>query len=206
MPTTKTSLKKLCRLRSKLWDEAFLLCIPEKSGSKLGRETGYPDRDFSVLQTKLWNIRKTGRDRILLRNLEFIARYHPFVRRYSLRDWQRIIKKNEAFEGCAEQHLEEQKRTQLSEQTEPNAGPPDDAAMTITPRSYQSSFPQSLGHNEIWSRLIQRLYEFLSDWWFSLQHQLPDKILSLNSVNQLIFVMVKCSVLSEVRTEFLNNI
>jgi hypothetical protein len=31
-------------------------------------------------------------------------------------------------------------------------------------------------------------------------------IISLNSVNQLIFVMVKCSVLFEVRTEFLNNI
>jgi hypothetical protein len=30
--------------------------------------------------------------------------------------------------------------------------------------------------------------------------------LNLNSVNQLIFVMVKCSVVSEVRTEFLNNI
>jgi hypothetical protein len=28
----------------------------------------------------------------------------------------------------------------------------------------------------------------------------------LNSVNQLIFVMVKCGVLFEVRTEFLNNI
>jgi hypothetical protein len=31
-------------------------------------------------------------------------------------------------------------------------------------------------------------------------------IISLNSVNQLIFVMVKCDVLFEVRTEFLNNI
>jgi hypothetical protein len=30
--------------------------------------------------------------------------------------------------------------------------------------------------------------------------------LYLNSVNQLIFVMVKCGVLFEVRTEFLNNI
>jgi hypothetical protein len=28
----------------------------------------------------------------------------------------------------------------------------------------------------------------------------------LNNVNQLIFVMVKCGVLFEVRTEFLNNI
>jgi hypothetical protein len=31
-------------------------------------------------------------------------------------------------------------------------------------------------------------------------------IISLNSINQLIFVMVKCGVLSEVRTEFLNVI
>jgi hypothetical protein len=30
--------------------------------------------------------------------------------------------------------------------------------------------------------------------------------ISLNSVNQLIFVMVKCGVLFEVRTEFLNII
>jgi hypothetical protein len=31
-------------------------------------------------------------------------------------------------------------------------------------------------------------------------------IISLNSVNQLIFVMVKCGVLFEVQIEFLNNI
>jgi hypothetical protein len=31
-------------------------------------------------------------------------------------------------------------------------------------------------------------------------------IMSLNSINQLIFVMVKYGVLFEVRTEFLNNI
>jgi hypothetical protein len=30
-------------------------------------------------------------------------------------------------------------------------------------------------------------------------------IISLNSFNQLIFVMVKCGVLFEVRTEFLSN-
>jgi hypothetical protein len=34
--------------------------------------------------------------------------------------------------------------------------------------------------------------------------QLPLQ-LNLNSVNQLIFVMVKCGVLFEVRTEFLNK-
>jgi hypothetical protein len=32
------------------------------------------------------------------------------------------------------------------------------------------------------------------------------RIISLNTVNQLILVMVKCGVLFEVRTEFLNNI
>jgi hypothetical protein len=31
-------------------------------------------------------------------------------------------------------------------------------------------------------------------------------IISLNNINQLIFVMVKCGVLLEVRTEFLNII
>jgi hypothetical protein len=31
-------------------------------------------------------------------------------------------------------------------------------------------------------------------------------IISLNNINQLIFVMVKCGVLFEVRTEFLNTI
>jgi hypothetical protein len=33
-----------------------------------------------------------------------------------------------------------------------------------------------------------------------------NRIISLNSVNKLICVMVKCGVLFEVRTEFLNNI
>jgi hypothetical protein len=36
--------------------------------------------------------------------------------------------------------------------------------------------------------------------------ELRSRSLNLNSVNQLIFVMVKCGVLFEVRTEFLNNI
>jgi hypothetical protein len=39
-----------------------------------------------------------------------------------------------------------------------------------------------------------------------LYSQLSVCTLNLNSVNQLIFVMVKCSVLFEVRTEFLNII
>jgi hypothetical protein len=44
--------------------------------------------------------------------------------------------------------------------------------------------------------------EFVGFVWFSLQ----TAIISLNSINQLIFVMVKCCVLFEVRTEFLNII
>jgi hypothetical protein len=38
--------------------------------------------------------------------------------------------------------------------------------------------------------------------WFSLK----TAIIYLNIVNQLMFVMVKCGVLFEVRTGFLNNI
>jgi hypothetical protein len=37
-------------------------------------------------------------------------------------------------------------------------------------------------------------------------HLLVLVVLNLNSVNRLIFVMVKCGVLFEVRNEFLNNI
>jgi hypothetical protein len=36
--------------------------------------------------------------------------------------------------------------------------------------------------------------------------RLQTAIIYLNSINQLIFVVVKCCVLFEVRTEFLNNI
>jgi hypothetical protein len=43
---------------------------------------------------------------------------------------------------------------------------------------------------------------FMALVWFSEEVA----IISLNSVNQLIFVMVKCGVLFEVRSEFLNNI
>jgi hypothetical protein len=38
--------------------------------------------------------------------------------------------------------------------------------------------------------------------WFSLE----TAIISLNSIAQLIFVMLKCDVLFEVRTEFLNTV
>jgi D-alanyl-lipoteichoic acid acyltransferase DltB (MBOAT superfamily) len=45
-------------------------------------------------------------------------------------------------------------------------------------------------------------FVFIGFAWFSLY----TAIISLNSVNQLIAVMVKYGVLFEVRTEFLNNI
>jgi hypothetical protein len=45
--------------------------------------------------------------------------------------------------------------------------------------------------------------EFLNIIWTSFGCK---GIISLNSVNYLIFVMVKCGVLFEVRTEFLNSI
>jgi hypothetical protein len=45
-------------------------------------------------------------------------------------------------------------------------------------------------------------FVFMGFAWFALQ----TAITSLNNINQLIFVMVKCSVLFEVRTEFLNVI
>jgi hypothetical protein len=45
-------------------------------------------------------------------------------------------------------------------------------------------------------------FVFIGFVWFLLY----TAIFSLNSINQLIFVMVKCGVLFEVRTEFLNNI
>jgi hypothetical protein len=43
---------------------------------------------------------------------------------------------------------------------------------------------------------------FVDFGWFSLS----TAIISLNGINQLIFVMVKCGVLREVRSEFLNTI
>jgi len=43
-------------------------------------------------------------------------------------------------------------------------------------------------------------------WRFPCRLVCESVVLNLNSVNQLIFVMVKCGVLFEVRTEFLNNI
>jgi hypothetical protein len=51
---------------------------------------------------------------------------------------------------------------------------------------------------EIKSSLIYMSIQQYSTFWR------PE--LNINSVNQLIFVMVKCGVLFEVRTEFLNNI
>jgi ABC-type transport system involved in cytochrome bd biosynthesis fused ATPase/permease subunit len=45
-------------------------------------------------------------------------------------------------------------------------------------------------------------FVFVAFVWFSAK----TGVIFLNSVNQLIFVMVKCGVLFEVRTEFLNNV
>jgi hypothetical protein len=43
-------------------------------------------------------------------------------------------------------------------------------------------------------------------YWIWYDSQCKQELVSLNSINQLIFVMVKCSVLFEVQTEFLNII
>jgi hypothetical protein len=53
--------------------------------------------------------------------------------------------------------------------------------------------------------MVQMMRKTLLDreqWWANY----TGVNLNLNSVNQLIFVMVRCGVLFEVRTEFLNNI
>jgi hypothetical protein len=49
-------------------------------------------------------------------------------------------------------------------------------------------------------------YSFVLGCAAYFKHVRNTQIKNLNSVNQLIFVMVKCGVLFEVRTEFLNNI
>jgi hypothetical protein len=56
-----------------------------------------------------------------------------------------------------------------------------------------------------------RTSETSVDIYFTRQYNPEDKseletIISVNNINQLIFVMVKCSVLFEVWTEFLNII
>jgi hypothetical protein len=56
-------------------------------------------------------------------------------------------------------------------------------------------------NHPLWQSVMLN-FVFIGFVWFSLQ----TAIISLNSVNQLIFVMVKYGVLFEVRTEFLNNI
>jgi hypothetical protein len=72
-----------------------------------------------------------------------------------------------------------------------------------------------LAHGRVqWRALVLAvLNPRLCYWrWVAVQYK-PDyetrfvfKGLNLNSVNQLIFVMVKCGALFEVRTEFINNI
>jgi hypothetical protein len=54
---------------------------------------------------------------------------------------------------------------------------------------------------------VNSIYKFSSDLKETQHISITQvTLLNLNSVNQLIFVMVKCCVLFEVRTEFLNNI
>jgi hypothetical protein len=65
-------------------------------------------------------------------------------------------------------------------------------------------FLQSMNYRVLYGRSFNNFVAFRADFfeillsWASRLH--------LNSVNQLILVMVKCGVLFEVRTEFLNNI
>jgi hypothetical protein len=54
----------------------------------------------------------------------------------------------------------------------------------------------------LFQQSVALCFVFIGFAWFSLY----TAIITLNSVNQLIFVMVKCGVLFAVRTEFLNNI
>jgi D-alanyl-lipoteichoic acid acyltransferase DltB (MBOAT superfamily) len=56
--------------------------------------------------------------------------------------------------------------------------------------------------NHLLCQSVMLHFVFIGFAWFSLKAA----IISLNSVNQLINVMVKCGVLFEVRTGFLNNI
>jgi hypothetical protein len=50
------------------------------------------------------------------------------------------------------------------------------------------------------------LFEVRTEFLNNIYTSFGFKWLNLNSVNQLILVMVRCDVLFEVRTEFLNNI
>jgi D-alanyl-lipoteichoic acid acyltransferase DltB (MBOAT superfamily) len=75
----------------------------------------------------------------------------------------------------------------------------------IIPSQFTLDYPLRPSGNYMKHLLWQSLmlhFVFIGFVGFSLQ----TAIISLNSVNQLIFVMVKCGVLFEVRTEFLNNI
>jgi D-alanyl-lipoteichoic acid acyltransferase DltB (MBOAT superfamily) len=56
--------------------------------------------------------------------------------------------------------------------------------------------------NHLFRQTVTLHFVFIGFEWFSLQ----TAIISLNSVNQLIFVMVKCDVLFEAWTKFLNII
>jgi hypothetical protein len=81
------------------------------------------------------------------------------------------------------------------------------ACITILLDSVVSVFPfNPLKQSRIYTyRLILQLvtlhFVFMAFVWFSVY----TAIISLNSINQLIFVMVKCDVLFEVRTGLLNS-
>jgi D-alanyl-lipoteichoic acid acyltransferase DltB (MBOAT superfamily) len=55
--------------------------------------------------------------------------------------------------------------------------------------------------NHLLRQLLMLHFVFIGFAWFSPE----TAIISLNSINQLIFVMVKCDVLFEIRTELLNK-
>jgi hypothetical protein len=61
--------------------------------------------------------------------------------------------------------------------------------------------------SQMFFKILGLINEFyVQKLWKSFDFSVYQLYLNLNSVNQLIFVMVKCGVLFEVRTEFLNNI
>jgi hypothetical protein len=72
----------------------------------------------------------------------------------------------------------------------------------ILPGLFNPLRPSGKYMNHLLWQSVMMHFVFIGLAWFSLQ----TAIISLNSVNQLIFVMVKCGVLFEVRTGFLNII
>jgi hypothetical protein len=65
-------------------------------------------------------------------------------------------------------------------------------------KSFNFLRPSSNYMNHLLWHLVMLHFVFMGFVWFSVQ----TAIISLNSINQLIFVMVNCGVLFEVQTEF----